>query len=260
MSLRFLTEHKTLASQGFFLFAFCAAFAAFTLFVIFRPAGGVEGRPQLQSYTKPEVGLDRNFTPRSVSEGDTVEVKVKLYEPFDDDDVADKNMPGTYPQGKPICRKNNGVDDDNAINDDIEDDETPCIEGGIIVWDDFNDSDERKFADALIAFVFRQPTSEEVDREQILRFHVCDDGRVDSQREIRIEINTAFEDASHPQRPPPETYGYTIDHYTIRVRVNDSGSLVPTCEGVRGVIVEPMDVSITEGETGTYSVELTHPP
>ena len=47
MPLRFLIEHKGLASQGFFLFSlfvFFAAFAAFTLFVAFRPASEVEGK------------------------------------------------------------------------------------------------------------------------------------------------------------------------------------------------------------------------
>ena len=118
MSLRFLTGHRSFASQGFLLFLlFCAAFAAFaafTLFVIFRPAGEVEGRPALQQAV-PHASLDRSFTPSSVDEGEHIRVKVKLDRPLGDAMSDDNN--------RAICYGAN-----NAT-------ETPCIEGGIIVWD-----------------------------------------------------------------------------------------------------------------------------
>ena len=64
----------------------------------------------------------------------------------------------------------------------------------------------------------------------------------------------------YPLRSPPDTYGYDIEHYTINVSVKDSGSLVPTCADVRGLIVEPTELVVQEGNTKTYTVELTHPP
>ena len=120
MSLRFLTGHRRFASQGFLLIIFCAAFAALTLFVIFRPAGEVEGRPALQQAV-PHASLDRSFTPSSVDEGQNFAVKVKLDRPLGDNMSMDND--------RAVCYGSGGAT------------ETPCIEGGIIVWDSYNNAE-----------------------------------------------------------------------------------------------------------------------
>ena len=261
-----ITRRFSVSLQLATLAGFYVVFAAFVLLMVLQPGNQAEGRQLLQTLERPEVSLDRNFTPRSVDEGEMVSVKVKLDRALvkkedgsspPPHDEADITMPTTYPQGKPICHHGTGTDDDEVL----------CIEGGIFVWDSYNDSAKGDSADRLVAFGFRKPfedddadTSGNQRLERILSYPVCDDGRAGDDRAIRIEINLAFEDASHPQRPPPETYGYDIEHYTINVSVKDSGSLVPTCADVRGVIVEPTELEVQEGNTETYTVELTHPP
>ena len=84
--------------------------------------------------------------------------------------------------------------------------ETPCIEGGIIVWDSYNNAEgDRGFADELIAFKFRPG-----QQEKTLTVFACNDGKSDP-RDIEIQINTSFEDASHPDQPPDNPYGYSMD-------------------------------------------------
>ena len=260
------TGRKGLYPQGLFLFVFVVAigFAAFLLAT--QPGGEVEGRQSVDQHGRPKVSLDRSFTPSSVNEGEYVRVKVKLdraliakdpMDPAKPHDEADQDVE-KYPQGKPICHHGSGIEDDKVL----------CIEGGIIVWDSYNNWTNDDFADELVAFVFQESfedkntnTTENERLERILTYFVCDDGRADGSRYIRIAINTAFEDASHPQRPPPDTYGYDTDHYEVTVRVNDSGKLVPTCTDAKVVIVSEKKLTLEEGEMAkTYTLKLHSPP
>ena len=59
---------------------------------------------------------------------------------------------------------------------------------------------------------------------------MCNDGKADT-RDVEIQINTAFEDASHHDQPPDNPYGYSMDHSTIEVRVNHTGA-GRACAGV----------------------------
>ena len=140
-----------------------------------------------------------------MDEGQNFKVKVKLDPPLGDPKTDETNA---------ICYGSGGAT------------ETPCIEGGIIVWDSYNnDNGDRGFADELIAFKFRPG-----QQEKILTVFACNDGKSDT-RDIEIQINTAFEDISHPNQPPSNPYGYSMDHATITVRVNHTGAS-RACYGV----------------------------
>ena len=141
MSLKSLTHRKRLLSQAFFLAVFCMAVAAMALILALHLGRPVEGRPASQQ-TVPHASLDREFTPSSVDEGQNFAVKVNLDPHLGDPDADETNA---------IC-----YGADNAT-------ETPCIEGGIIVWDSYNnDGGDRGFADELIAFKFRPGQQEKI--------------------------------------------------------------------------------------------------
>ena len=77
MSLRFLIGHRRFASQGFFL-VFCAAFAAFTLFVIFRPASEVEGQEdKVAPGFTPDISL-QGVDKTRVNEGGSFKVTLSI--------------------------------------------------------------------------------------------------------------------------------------------------------------------------------------
>ena len=79
-----------------------------------------------------------------------------------------------------------------------------CIEGGISVWDTYNDhlgEDGATTSDEMIKFVFR---NNEVEKR--LRISVANDECITPGRTIRIAINWAFED-----REGERVYGYTIN-------------------------------------------------
>ena len=84
-----------------------------------------------------------------------------------------------------------------------------CIEGGIIVWDTYNDhlkEDGARTSDELIKFVFR---GSEVEKRLTVR--IAEDECITPERTVRIAINWAF-------RSDP--YGYTIDDTQVTVPVN----------------------------------------
>ena len=117
MSLKSLTQRKRLLSQAFFLAVFCAALATMALILALHLGRPVEGRPASQQAV-PHASLDRDFTPSSVDEGQNFAVKVILDRPLGDAMSDDNNRAICYGAG-------------NAT-------ETPCLEGGIIVWDSYN--------------------------------------------------------------------------------------------------------------------------
>ena len=87
-----------------------------------------------------------------------------------------------------------------------------CIEGGIIVWDTYNDhlrEDGATTSDELVKFVFR---GSEVEKRLTVR--IADDECITPERTVRIAINWAFRS---------DTYGYTIDstEYMVPVNGND---------------------------------------
>ena len=151
MTRRFSVSLQLATLAGFYL-----VFATFVLLMVLQPGNQAEGRQLLQTLERPEVSLARDFTRPSVDEGETVRVKVKLDRALlgkgdvaegQPHDEADKTS-ATYPDGKPICHR--GVEGPR-------DDESPCIEGGIVVWDSYDDSAQGDSADELVAFVFRKP-------------------------------------------------------------------------------------------------------
>ena len=95
-----------------------------------------------------------------------------------------------------------------------------CIQGGIIVWDTYDDhlyeeggskyDNGRVPSNRLVKFVFRNNKVEER-----LSVTIADDECITPDREIRIAINTSFDNT--------DDYGYTIDtsEYTRRISGDD---------------------------------------
>ena len=185
MSRRFLTERKGLVPLGFPLFVLFAVFAGFTLFVVLRPVNEVEGHDVRTSHPLPAVSLV-SVEPSTVKEGDSIKVTLKINPTLTDDFVNDDDHFK--------CNHSN----------------PPCIEGGILIFDSYNDYDVpgvvNKRPDDLIAFVFRVG---DVDKE--LSHIVPNDDCKTSSRTVRIEINPSFW---------KEVYGYTINSRTLTVRVS----------------------------------------
>ena len=101
-----------------------------------------------------------------------------------------------------------------------------CIEGGIYVWDNYDDhrnKDEFNPTDQLVKFVFRG--GQEKDR---LTVSVEDDSCITPDREIRIAINWAFDDTN--------IYGYNIDRteYTVRISGDDEMNGALVADGGKG--------------------------
>ena len=112
--------------------------------------------------------------------------------------------------------------------------ENPCVEGGIVVFDSYNDHEPNGGqADQLVAFIFFE--EQEVDE---LTVYVEDDACITPNRTIRILINGSFDE---------DTYGYTIRSSDttrgITVRVNGD-------DDVNGAGCNPVDEGATEGVTG----------
>ena len=165
MSPRFLTERKGLVPLGFPIFVFFGVFAGFTLFVVFRSVNEVEGHDVRTSHPLPVVSLV-SVEPSTVKEGDSIKVTLKINPTLTDDLVND---------GHAKCNHSN----------------PPCIVGGILIFDSYNDYDVpgvvNKRPDDLIAFVFRVG---DVDKE--LSHIVPNDDCKTSSRTVRIEISPSF--------------------------------------------------------------------
>ena len=115
-----------------------------------------------------------------------------------------------------------------------------CIQGGIIVWDTSDDhlyeEGGSKYdnghipSNELVKFVFRGS-----EKEKRLLVRVKDDQCITPGREIRIAINTAFDEV--------DDYGYTIDSKEFRVPVNgnDDTNGEGDCEAVEPGVTEEAD-------------------
>ena len=138
----------------------------------------------------PEVSI-ASITPEVGEEGSRLRVLLELSRPL----TADENW--CYPSVA------------NAEpNDEV------CIEGGIIIWDTYNDhleEEENGFipSDQLFAFKFRTG-----EREKRLNPSIANDACITPGRTIRIAINTSFRS---------DTYGYTIDttEHSVRIAGDD---------------------------------------
>ena len=138
----------------------------------------------------PQVSIV-SITPEVGEEGGSLRVTLKLSRPL----TADEKW--CYPSVA------------NAEpNDEV------CIEGGIIIWDTYNDHiqvEENGFipSDQLFAFKFRTD-----EMEKRLNPSIANDACITPGRTIRIAINTSFRS---------DTYGYTIDteEHTVRIAGND---------------------------------------
>ena len=218
MSLRFLTGHRRFASQGFLL-VFCAAFAAFTLFVILRPAGEVEGQSITNSCPSTTVTTERlevclaNVELLQDSGSVSVRARVEVNRVIQATETMDTLAVGAETD-KVIMACENGLN---------------CIEGGITVKDTFHDPERRPTnpdggpVDELIAFRIRQDEAP-VSYEK-LTYRVCNDGIDDPNRKVKIEINSVF---------APE-YGYTVHnrHFSEIIVVGNKDAVsAKACLGV----------------------------
>ena len=133
-----------------------------------------------------------------------------------------------------------------------------------MAFDSYND-EGGILVDELVAFVFRPEGSEDEQKMRVLTVPVVEDGCFTPNRTIQIAINTSF---------GANKYGYTIDGYRYRddgyavtgggfvsktVNVTDSTPGAAIC-GEDGVIISNVELTITEGSTGTYSVTLNTKP
>ena len=184
--LRFLSRGNGPTIQGLLVAALVVAIAVPALYLALQPGSAVEGQ---EKKPPPQVSLGGTSPSGSVEEDSRISVTVILSRALTEKD--DKDRARCYGAGGTT--------------------ETPCIEGGIIVWDSYNDHEEGELADELIAFKFRPG-----QQERILGVSVDNDGCKTTSRTIRVAINRAFDSG---------TYGYTISGSEIRVSVtgkNDS--------------------------------------
>ena len=297
MTLRFPGSWSSPARKGPLLLILAGLLTIVATLLFLHAGGVVEG--QNDEYVPPEVSLDGDYTSTEVVEGETIFVKVLLDRALDasDDKACDPdltpvpnltldeqdenlckaedddydNYEPEYPDGRPICHKQPGTSDDERL----------CLEGGIEAHDSYNDSWAGDLADELVAYVFRDVTDTEIEGrpERILQVFTCNDGRATNDRKIRININTSFEDETHPEYPdlePGQAYGYTIaggsgrtlPPITVIDRATaiedelipaDAGTGTP-CHDAKAVIVDPTALDIDEGMTDTYTVELSSRP
>ena len=106
-----------------------------------------------------------------------------------------------------------------------------CIQGGIIVWDTYDDhlrDDSTGDSDHWIKFVFRGG-----ETENRLSVDVANDECITPDRTIRIAVNSAFDDA--------ETYGHLVDptQHTVRVSGDDETNGTLVADGGECLHVDP---------------------
>ena len=226
MTPPFRTGRKGLDPQAFFFAVFVIALTVAAISLLLQPGNQVEGRPLPQDNGLPEVSLKpQSHTTPEVKEGETLRIKVEVQ--------------GSLTAHE--CR--DGYD--------------KCIEGGILVYDSYNDSAEGRFADSLIAFLIHQ---DKQDSE--LSYSVCDDGIEDDDRKIEVSINSAFD---------APTYHYTIkgiqyDQYyneiggeseTLKFDVVEGEGDIDRCPFVR---VSPTKLALAQEGMGSYDVILNSRP
>ena len=162
----------------------------------------------------PEVSIT-GITPEIGEEDRRLRVTLKLSRPLTEDEK--------------FCYSGRAEDGHNG---------EVCIQGGIFVWDTYDDhlsEGGEKASNEMVAFVFRNG-----ETEKRLTTKIKDDQCITPNREIRVAINWSF-------RSDP--YGYTIDstQHTVRVSgddtengmlVADGGKCLPVDDGVTEEIIE----------------------
>ena len=202
----------------------------FLLFVLFASSLSSPGTAHAQSPDLPEVRIIDTM-PAIGEEGRYVRVTLKLSRAL----RADEKY--CYRE-----RTHDGNGDRNPTSE-------VCIEGGIIVWDTYDDhlyeEGGPKYdngpvpSNELVKFVFRND-----EEEKRLSVPVADDQCITPDRIIQISINTAFDDT--------DTYGYTIDDTEFEVPVNGD-------DEVNGTLVDnggncaPVDDGATEELLGNHA-------
>ena len=139
-----------------------------------------------------------------------------------------------------------------------------CIQGGIIVWDTYNDhlSDERAGdSDQWVKFVFRGG-----ETEKRLTFKAKPDDCITPDRTIRVAVNTVFDDL--------DDYGYIIDEteHTVHVNGDDTtngelfengGKCLPVDDGATEEIIQnrapefsslPITLSVVENTDADVNI------
>ena len=247
MTPRFLIGPDGLNPQAFLLAVLLIALTVAALSLLLQPSSQVDG----QERKLPVVSL-LDDVPSSIDEGGSFQVTVRLNrtlsEAIGDPEHTDYDPDNVGDKFRAICYHRPTLDDD----------ETPCIEGGILVLSHYNDGTDRTTVDELVAFVFKPVGNEEEQKERVLTARFADDDCLAPQREVQIAINTSF---------GANKYGYTIDGYdygddgypiredefvgpTVTVTDNDSTEC-----GVKGVSVEPTQLILQRryGENGGLS-------
>ena len=250
MASRFLPERKGPTLQGLLLAALVVALVVPGLYLALEPGSAVEGRPAVQNEL-PEVSLgDVTLDPSDSTDstariGVTVLVEGEISNPT--------NLKSEYLKNR-------------------ECDTGPCIKGGIIVEDSYNDGWEGVFADELIAFVIRH---DDDPLEESVSYNVCNDGidntNINTKREVTIVINSSFFYA-----PDNEDYGYYIkgfgnpddtdDHYwehTITIGNEDEGGKrcpdAPVDDSP-SIVLSKTSLTVPEGGSKDYTVKLNTQP
>ncbi len=192
--------------------------------VDFGAYGDVSGGLSSDHSSRPVVSIE-NITPELGEEGNILRVTLKLSRPL----TADEKFcyTGSVAEGS---------------KDEV------CIEGGIIVWDTYDDHRlDPTTSTTMVKFVFRG-----TETEKRVQVSIPDDECVTPGRTIRIAVNGHFR---------ADEYGYTIEptdqhnhddydagKHTIRINGNDmtNGTLVAdggTCAPVEDGATEEADIN-----------------
>ena len=175
-----------------------------------------------------------SVSPDPVAEGKQIEVVVRLNRALTASDES-------------------GADDDEKARSYIysggqRTTETPCIEGGTVVFDTYDDAMDGIFTDHLIAFKFRKRDMDNSLTKR-LTHTVADDQCITPGRTVNIKIDGAFDDK--------KTYGYTIEDpaktkgITVRVIGNDAINGSREDDGCAPVMEGASEIHIVDLPTST---------
>ena len=199
MTLRFFTDRRGPFALGCFFAVFLLALAVPAFILALQPSGEVAGQgendppPNSTPDFIPEIslGVDRDsLNSQGLAEEDAGSFAVIV--------GISPTLHPNHDYAKCEFRSEN-----------------PCVEGGIVVFDSYDDEPNGDLADQLIAFIFFG------GREDDRLFILIDDECITPTRTIRVRLNPAFVDAEYD-------YGYTIhdNEISVRVKGNDETNAV----------------------------------
>ena len=174
----------------------------------------------------------------------------------------DRNLRVTLQLSRPLTEDEEYCYDGRGPNEEPRDE--VCIQGGIIVWDTYNDhlSDERAGdSDQWVKFVFRGG-----ETEKRLTFKAKPDDCITPDRTIRVAVNTVFDEL--------DDYGYIIDEteHTVHVSGDDTtngelfengGKCLPVDDGATEEIIQnrapefsslPITLSVVENTDADVNI------